>query len=175
MSKRWIYLGAGIAAYTALVFFGKRTDLLYLVPVGLVFSAAGVLNYLGIRLYSAISGRSFGERLRFNLALAAFGVVLALPFPLRVAIDRQRVSAAKAYPALVAPVLEKYRQQHGAYPDSLDELRSRPSVPGLLRGSKGYRRYGAGDYSFAFPDPTRSYGGWTYRSDNRTWSYSEFD
>jgi hypothetical protein len=86
-------------------------------------------------------------------------------------VQERAVVAAKAYPEQIAPLLEAYRQKHGVYPTSLDELPSKPRVPRLLRSSYGYRSDGH-TYTFSFPQPGGLIDTWGYDSETRAWHLS---
>ena len=78
-------------------------------------------------------------------------------------------TAAREYPRLVAPFLEAYRKTHGTYPESLDQLPSKPSVPRLMHG----RCYSGGDDRYTFSFTQQAYiditEDWIYKSETRKW------
>ena len=96
---------------------------------------------------------------------------MGLMLPINGFIQERAVTAAKAYPARIAPLLEVYRKSHGFYPMKLDELPSKPSVPRLLRSSYGYRSNGH-HYTFCFPQPGGIIDVWDYDSETKSWHLS---
>lgn len=78
------------------------------------------------------------------------------------------MAEAKAYPAIIEPLLEAYRQTHGSYPTSLDQLPTKPAIPRLLRRPYGYRSDGT-SYSFSFLPPDFGLDTWDYLSTTKKW------
>ena len=196
--KRWVFLGGGMATYGALVYFGDPLLLFLLAYAGFSLVALGVAVVLilcvvvglcqhgigvpGVGILDVlrlVARRSIPSVNRTLFPLAAIGVfagLLVISLPINKAIRRWAEAEAKAYPDLVATLLEQYRQQHGTYPYSLEELPSRPSVPRLLRGKNGYRSVGVHDgayYSFSFATPVSTFGFWEYSSRTRKWNFSD--
>lgn len=85
-------------------------------------------------------------------------------------VQDRAVLHAKAYPERVAPQLESYRQAHGNYPQSLDQLPAAPRLPRLLR-DRAYSSDGR-SYSFQFPSPGGFIDVWVYSSETRSWHLS---
>ena len=180
--KLWLLIGVGISTNAALVFYGDPLILFLIAYAGLSLAAIGggvvavqrVIAGLSSRFTYAplmvLAGivRSFYAPLGVILTIGVFASVVALSIPLNVRIQERAATEAKAYPDLVAPLLEQYRQQHGEYPSSLDQLPSRPRVPRLLRSSYGYRSDGV-EYSFCFPQPGGLIDSWSYGSRTRKW------
>jgi hypothetical protein len=100
------------------------------------------------------------------IAVISAGIV-AGAISLNRAVQDRAVLHAKAYPDRIAPLLEAYRQAHGVYPKSLDQLPSTPPLPRLLRDD-AYHSDGK-TYSFQFPQPGGFIDTWTYDSETRTW------
>lgn len=98
---------------------------------------------------------------------------IGLAIPANDFVQQLAVDAAKAYPAKVAPLLEAYRDAHGSFPNSLDQLPAAPRLPRLLRrwGRHCYRSDGR-TYSFSFPQPGGLINSWDYDSQTRTWHLS---
>ena len=164
--KRWVLFCGGIALYGALVFYG--------VPMLLMFASYGALLIAacGIAITFSIQCIAPGTRpwsrlviLRFS-SVGGIAVAVLVSLPINGFFQKRAAAEAKAYSDLVAPLLEEYRQQHGNYPSSLDQVPPRPFVPRLLRD--GYHSYGD-SYLFAFSDPDDVFGSWTYTSGSRTW------
>ena len=109
------------------------------------------------------------------VTLISAGVALAcIAWPTVTAnrwVHDRAVEDAKNYPELVNPLLEDYRLTHGGYPQSLEQLPSKPPVPRLLRTSFSYRSDGKG-YSFAFAQPGGLIDTWDYDSTTHTWHLS---
>lgn len=109
-----------------------------------------------------------------GMAFTGFGVLFAvligIAIPLNEEVWSHQPEAAFAYPLQVAPLLEAYRQEHGGYPASLDDLPTKPRVPRLLQIGSGYKsdenRY---TFSFYLPD-TPDRPPWFYSSKDGRWS-----
>lgn len=171
--NRWSVIAALIVgAFAAVVWFMDPLLLIVLgvgplVWIGLPASLVAVVLFL-----SALrTGRSRRLAVAILSLVAAFGCFVGLAIPSNYFIQRCAVTAAKDYPARVAPFLEAYRQIHGTYPASLDQLPAKPSVPRLLRSSYGYRSDGR-HYSFCFSPPGGMIDTWNYDSETRTWHLS---
>lgn len=100
------------------------------------------------------------------IAVAAAGIA-AGTVSLNQRVQDRAVAQAKAYPDRIAPLLEAYRQAHGAYPKSLDHLPTTPPLPRLLRHN-AYHSDGK-TYSFQFPQPGGLIDTWNYDSETQTW------
>lgn len=114
------------------------------------------------------------RRPSFVTLLGAIGLacLVGVAVPANRYFHERDVDAAKAYPDAVAPLLEAYRQTHGAYPKSLDLLPSQPSLPRLyLRPGGGFQSDGK-KYYFTFPQPGGLIDVWTYYSDLKLWHLS---
>lgn len=104
-------------------------------------------------------------------SVGALAILAGVAWPLNHFAQERAVTAAKAYPERVAPLLDAYRQAHGSYPTSLDQLASKPTVPRLLRRSYGYRSEGS-RYSFSFLQPGGMIDTWDYDSTSKEWHLS---
>ena len=94
--------------------------------------------------------------------------------PINGAILNREFIVAKAYPDLVAPFLEQYRQQHRAYPSSLEQLPPHPPVPRLLRTQGGSYSSDGFSYYFSLSNPAGFIDYWDYNSGTREWRRSKF-
>lgn len=169
--KRWIFLGAGSAAYGAIVVYADPLILL-VVCVGFFWLVAACAALaLIVLLFAVASKRSLRPPVLLLSGIVAVAGLMALALPVNRFIQDSAVSAAKAYPDLIAPLLEEYRQQHGAYPSSLDQLPSHPRIPRLLRSSYGYRSDGQ-HYTFTFSQPGGMIDVWDYSSETHMWHLS---
>lgn len=157
MTRRWVCLGACLAAYGAVVTYAD--PLLFLVlALGCAFIALVTLVCVAAcKPSSSIPG------------VLLLGIIAALvALPINQFIQQKAETAARAYPARVAPFLEQYRSEHGTYPASLNQLPSYPRAPRLLRGDHHYSSDGQ-QYSFGF---SRSLESWHYSSETHTWHLS---
>lgn len=171
VTGKQLTLGFGAALYLGTVWFADPFFLFLafapLICVGLpVAVGATIFLLIAIR-----TGRPRRPAVVMLGAVAALTILAGLAWPLNPFAQDRAVTAAKAYPERVAPLLEAYRQAHGAYPDSLDQLPTKPVVPRLLRRMYGYRSDG-GRYSFSFPVPGGMIDSWDYDSDTKEWSLS---
>ena len=104
-------------------------------------------------------------------AIVIYAVLVALAIPTNQFVHDRAEAAAKAYPARIEPLLEAYRQVHGLYPTTLEQLPNKPSVPRLLRRSHRYRSNGNA-YFFRFPKPGGLIDEWHYDSTTKEWHLS---
>lgn len=171
MNGKQLTLGLGLALYGGVVWFADP----FLIVLGfaaVLWGGVPVAFIAACMLFSAVcTGRSRQPALTM-LAVAASAMLLTgLAWPLNHLVQERAVAAAKAYPERVAPLLEAYRQAHGSYPASLDQLPAKPAVPRLLRGLSGYHSDGR-SYSFYFPQPGGMIDTWDYDSDSKQWHLS---
>jgi hypothetical protein len=122
-------------------------------------------------LVSWRTGRSRRPAVFIISAVLGFAIFVGLAIPGNHFVYQRAEAAAKAYPARVEPLLEAYRQAHGAYPSSLDQLSDKPRVPRLLRTSYGYRSDGS-SYTFCFHKPGGLIDTWNYDSTTKKWDLS---
>ena len=102
---------------------------------------------------------------RYVLAVVSFVLLLtAASYPwLSHLFHLQAVEKGKAYVAIVSPVLEKFRGEHGSYPESLSQVSTISPIPlGMQYGTLGDAYY------FIINDPQDiDYD--RYDSSNREW------
>lgn len=172
MTKRWLFLGAGVVGYGALVTYADPFQLFLYVVAGLLWVAAPcAAAALVILVFAAATKRRSRPPLLLLTGVFVFASLMAVSLPINSFMQQRAVVAAKAYPDRVAPLLEQYRQEHGTYPATLDQLPSHPRVPRLLRMDHGYRSDGQ-HYTFYFPQPGGLIDVWDYDSETRTWHLS---
>ncbi|HEY5744237.1 MAG TPA: hypothetical protein VIS99_17065 [Terrimicrobiaceae bacterium] len=172
MNGRYLILAAVVVAFAAVVWLMDPFLLFILGVAPLLWIGLPASLFAGILLLVAIrTGRSRRPALIILSVVAAFGCFVGLAIPTNHFIQQRAVAAAKEYPARVAPLLEAYRQDHGSYPTSLDQLPAKPVVPRLLRSSYGYRSDGS-SYSFCFGQPGGLIDTWDYDSETQTWHLS---
>lgn len=172
MNGRYLILAAAAAAYAAVLWFAD--------PFLLVLFGVGPLLWIGlpasliavVLLFSAIrTGHSRRPAIKILSVVAAFGCLAGLAIPANHFLQQRAVADAKEYPLRIAPLLEAYRQAHGSYPVSLDQIPSKPSVPRLLRSSYAYHSDGK-SYSFCFGKPGGLIDTWNYDSETQAWHLS---
>lgn len=170
MNKRYWFPAGVVAVFAAAVWFMDPLLLSVLGAVLLVWIGIPVVLLSLVRLITAHrSGNSNDPAVRLFSAVAAVGCFFGLAIPSNGFFHQRAVATAKEYPAQVAPLLEAYRQTHGSYPASLDQLPAKPAVPRLLRNYYGYNSEG-GSYSFRFSP--RFGHRWTYDGTTKTWRLS---
>lgn len=171
MNGRYLVLAAAIAVFVAEIWFMEPLLLLFLGVASLLWIGLPASLIAGILLLVALhTGRSRRPALTILCVVAAFGCFVGLAIPANKFVQHA-VTAAKEYPARVAPLLEAYRQAHGSYLTSLDQLPIRPIIPRLLRSSYCYRSDGS-RYSFTFAQPGGLIDTWDYSSETQTWHLS---
>jgi hypothetical protein len=172
MNGRHLILAAVVAAFAAVVWFVDPFLLIVLGVAPLIWIGLPASLIAGILLLIAVrTGRSRRPALRVLSVVGVFVCFVGLAIPTNHFIQQRAVTAAKAYPARVGQLLEAYRQTHGFYPTSLNQLPNKPSVPRLLRSSYGYRSDGR-SYSFCFDQPGGLIDTWNYDSETRQWNLS---
>ncbi len=161
-----------IACFTATVWFMDPFLRSVLVFGGIVWLAGPCLAIgVALLLAAAIAGRPCRGRLILVLSVVFVCALGVTASPIIGVLQARAVLAAKEYPAQVAPLLDAYRQAHGAYPMDLDKLPQKPRVPRLLRGPNRYRSDGQ-HYSFWFPKPGGLIDTWHYDSETHSWHLS---
>jgi hypothetical protein len=171
-NEHLVLLGLGLAAYGAIVIYADPLLLAILVYAATLWIATPCIGVaLVIFLFAAVSRRWLRPPLLLLSMIFAIACLMWLTLPINLFIQRRAVAAAQAYPDRIAPLLEQYREQHGMYPNTLDQLSSRLRVPRLLRRSYGYHSDGQ-HYTFTFPEPGGMIDVWDYSSETRTWHLS---
>ena len=172
MNGRYFILAAVAVVFAAVVWLMDPFLLIILGVAPLLWIGLPALLIAGILLLVAVrAGRSRRPALTILSVVAAFGCFVGLAIPANHFVQQHSVAAAKEYPGRVAPLLEAYRQAHGSYPTSLNQLPTKPVVPRLLRSSYGYRSDGS-TYSFCFGQPGGLIDTWDYDSETQTWHLS---
>lgn len=171
MEKRHLKAALLIALFAALAFWADPLLLKFLGLVPLLWIGLPVALCGLVRLLVAIkTGDSRESGLALLGAVLKFGCFVALVIPANHFMQERAVAAAKAYPDSVVPLLEAYREVHGAYPASLDQVQAAPPLPRLLRNRWGYHSDGK-SFTFSFPQPGM-FGGWQYHSERMKWDLS---
>jgi hypothetical protein len=163
----------GVLLVFALTIFYVDPFLLQLMGLAAVVWIGPPLLVLGLLLliYARIFRRSYRSGVQCVTVSIAFACIVGLAIPLNHLVMERAVATAKKYPEKVAPFLEEYRTAHGGYPESLELIKNKPSVPRLLRRSYGYRSNG-NSYEFTFPQPGGLIDTWNYYSNTASWSLS---
>ncbi|MEO5913535.1 MAG: hypothetical protein ABIS50_04840 [Luteolibacter sp.] len=172
MNDRYLIVAAVVAVFAAVVWFMdpfilSMLGFMALFWIGIPVSLFGVVSLIVARRI----GSSFRPGLTILSIVTAFGCFVGLAIPTCRFVQQRGIAAAKEYPAQVAPLLEVYRQAHGAYPTSLDQLPAKPVVPRFLRRSNSYHSDGV-SYSFSFVSQGSIMDSWEYSSDRKTWYHS---
>jgi len=172
MKGRYWIAAMAIAVFAAVVWYMDPFLLVILGVEALVWVGLPTALLAALLLLHAIcTGRSWRPALIILSAVVGFGCFFGLAVPANYFVQQCAVAAAKEYPVRVAPLLETYRQTHGSYPTSLDQIPTKPTIPRLLRSSYSYRSDGH-SYSFCFGQPGGLIDTWTYSSETQTWHLS---
>lgn len=157
-------VGAGI------VWRGNTTQIIFGICVALFCGVPIILFGLVSALLAPLRGKAINSELRLpSFGMFIIGCVM-LSFVVGNFFQRRDVAEAKAYPAKVAPLLEKYRRQHGVYPTKIEVLSQKPAGPRLTPFI-----YGTDDdksYHFRFLAPGQiGFSEWMYESETRSWRF----
>ena len=185
MTRNLTILAGGFAAAFATAFLGAligRGSMLHafvVIPAALLFLALLVLSsFWGLEVLARrSSGRAVAREVRsivwmLSLTFVVAGVV-ASPF-VGILLRKFDVARAKRFGEEMLPLLERYREEHGAYPDSLSDITDVSRAPRLVReGELTYRHYWRG-YEFEL-SVAQGFGiaGWNLSSSDRQWRYWE--
>jgi hypothetical protein len=167
MNGRHLFLAAAAIAVFVAVVWLMDPLLLYILGLGpLIWIGLPASLIAGFRL---LVGTRPGATRHCDVTVLCivgeFGCFVALAIPINHFTHQDAVAAAKEYPAQIAPLLEAYRQAHGSYPSSLDQIPTKPVVPRFLRRPHSYRSKDD-RYSFSFGG---FMGTWYYDSRTRLW------
>jgi hypothetical protein len=168
--RRWPWYGSALilALLATEIALASSPFLLMYGVIGWV--AAGVpaaIVTIGLLVTATRRGESVGPPLVVLGVILGCACFLGVAVPLNHLVQKRAVAAAKEYPPRVAQLLESYRETHGIYPKSLNDLPSHPRLPRLLRYGD-YHSNGK-SYSFWFPDPTTLGDHWNYSSERPEW------
>src|SRR5438552_2309646 len=107
--KLCFFLGVGIALYGAFVFYGDAF-LLFIASFGaLLIAACGIAIAFAIQ-FIALGARPWSHLVIVRFAaLGGIAVVMLLAAPVSLFIELRATADTKAFPDLVAPLLEQYR------------------------------------------------------------------
>jgi hypothetical protein len=169
LNKRFYLAGGILMLFSLVVSFMNPMTLLLLGVAPLLWVGVPAVMIGGF--YSLFLPRTSDFRRQFRTFLrgvAAFACFVGVAIPANRVVQNWSVDAARAYPAQVAPHLEAYRQLHGRYPATLDQLSTKPPVPRLLRRSHGYRSTGP-MYWFHYSQPGTMMDHWEYDSETQSW------
>lgn len=170
-----IVLGLGVLAVGA---FTVLTDpfLLKVACMGLCFFvllpvalSVGCIWIFGKRSEQAVGASIF---LAQGIVWGLLGMCLAVPA--NAMIYQQATKAGKNYLHRMQPLLETYRNTHGAYPSSLDQLQEKPQRPRLVTLLNHYKYQSDGTrYSLTFAKPGGLIDAWSYDSQTRSWTVQD--
>lgn len=165
----WVLATAAVVAFVGIFYFADTFLLEVLGMVALVWIGLPATVVSVFRLLFLADSPQLRRHWRNVLyGVGAYACLLGLAIPINRYVHEFGVDQAKEYPAQVAPLLEAYRQAHGSYPKSLDQLPSKPPLPRLLRKTHSYRSRGD-FYMFSFSKPGGMFEGWIYDSRRRAW------
>jgi hypothetical protein len=171
----WMLLGLVLPVACSVLAAGE----LGLMPMGISFVAMlFVLPVLLAALMISLLCRAYWRdyraafsRMAAGLAVAAVSVALLLPAAfLGVAVGQMRLDRARSGVGPTVEALERYKQEAGRYPASLEEAaRAGHPIP-VPWFAAGYSyRGGADDFSLTLMDPFSLMDGWHYDTEDRRW------
>lgn len=168
--------GMMVAACTTLLTRAKWVEvpLPLLLGVGVLISA--LLVRIAVLLRSRRQRHKASSRMTHILAnsVALFGVGLLAVVPARFALTWYDGYKAKRFCDFLTPFLERYRAEHGRYPESVASyLLKQPKLPKLIE--KGFQYYGTDDsFALHIMIPDRPFAWEVFDSKKGTWE-TEFD
>ncbi len=177
MNKSSLIFGAvaailAVAVIAGVVCFLDPWNLYILCFASLLWIGLPALFFAGVLwLIAVCTGRSRRPALILLSIFVGSGCFVGLAIPASDFVQGHFVAAAQEYAVRVAPLLEAYRETHGSYPASLEQLPNKPSLPWLLRSPHSYGSDGT-RYFFSFAQPGGLIDTWTFDSKTQKWHLS---
>ncbi|MCP4769982.1 MAG: hypothetical protein GY879_01065 [Planctomycetes bacterium] len=131
---------------------------------------AAVLTMIAVVLEKIFPSKKWARAYDFPYVIFVLLAGFILSCFIGVGVNEYRIYEAKAYVEKVRQPMEAFYQEHGAYPERLQDLDG-PRIPKRLREQFAYYSYGVKTYTFNIDDPTDFWAGWEYDSDKHEWSY----
>jgi hypothetical protein len=167
--KRAIIISVLIVIYALLAYSPDPFFLLvFTLGAGLWLGLPILIGCLIASLIAFFAHRSARIPIYIAATVVSIFAFSGLAIPANVYIHKQAEITAKEYPERIIPFLEAYREEHGHYPTSLDEVPNKPPLPRLLRTPHAYKSDGT-TFSFFFPKPGGFLDAWHFSSDTREW------
>lgn len=147
----WIpaLIGLALAVWGALSLRGQFLNV-FLVVLGLLAAALVLLAWAGL----ALLRRKLPRIAAIRHGVAPVGIVLvvfSLSYPLGTLVHRRDVQAAIEYCEEIASLAERWREQHGSYPDTIHRLEI-GDLPDLLEGATSLYVSDGDGFVIAFSD-----------------------
>jgi hypothetical protein len=145
------------------------------IPLNILVPIAFLISFLviGVACLAIMTGKSLLIRYvpvslrRMTLATFALTALAFVDIFLIGGFWEVQRNSLEAYTSKVMPQLEAYRQAHGFYPNTLDELSDIPAVPKYLQYSTK-----PGSYTFSFSDQSGTAffpADYIYTSESHRW------
>ena len=163
----------GLALAVVEVFLGRGSFIHFVLVIGVCIYIGGPLLLFSVIYFSLLRGR-LGKELSKIATSALLGVVVVLlqliSLPLGGAVYRADVREAQELCESLVPLIDKYMEAHGSYPDSIDAFidKGKP-LPRLLTRSGKFYLGGEDGFSFNFIDPAGLMSMYCYSSEGRKW------
>lgn len=135
-----MFLSLAIAVFLGLssgLFLSTLLGFLVVLP-SLVFLLSAFTKYLSSRTEKSLELRTKAMR---HLAIALIGLMQVVSIPVAGYRLEHQLSVAKQYCESLLPEIERYRQEQGTCPESLQALSGHHPPPDFLRGQEIYRAY----------------------------------
>lgn len=161
---KWVAVGLTVVSLNLVLALSGLGGFLQCLAV-LLLGAIGLGNLL-----AASCTRDPG-RARVHMTTGVITVSSLLSIPLGWQVLRYEVDRAQRFCEALRPSLEQYRASTGVYPSRLTDVSNERSLPRLLREAHGFYEPVKGGYRFSFPDPSRIFADYEFRSSDSTWSY----
>lgn len=173
--RRSCVVGLAVGVLSAAVIASKGDTTYHAAWIGLVFMCTPIL--VGVALAAGAAGPSENRlpRMRAALVVLAAGLscVLVVQVPGCAAtswMNSVHVDDAKVWCERLAGDLDRWRDEHGAYPESLEATSLVVDPPRRCREALSYRLHD-GVFTLEFLAGEEFFSAWCFRSDDRTWRF----
>jgi hypothetical protein len=168
--KTFAIIALGAAILSAFILRGSFGHTIATLAIG-VYIGVPLFLLMGIWLlvgFKRSGGVPQGLKKLF-LGSMIIGISLAISYGMGKVLHDSEIRRTHDYVATIVPRLDKYRSEHGRYPESLSVF-SDTRPPRLLREPHGYRAE-ADSYRFEYWDAAGMMDGYCFDSSTREWHF----
>jgi len=163
-----IALVAGVLS--GFIFRGSFGHTITVFAVGFYIGAPLLLFMVAWLLFGLKRSHGIPQGLKkMFMAFVVVGGSLLISLGLGRLLHHSEIRSSRQYVSSIVPKLDKYRSDHGRYPESLSVFPDLPP-PRLLREAHGYRADADG-FRFQYWDSTGMMDGYYFDSSTRDWYY----